>query len=63
MYKDNKSENMKRNTLPINSTKRGFPVIPKALNRHYRDPRRLNKHHIPPSQHQIKITFKENRCM
>jgi hypothetical protein len=28
MYKDNKNENMKRKTLPKNSTERGFPVIP-----------------------------------
>jgi hypothetical protein len=54
MYKDNKNEKMKRKTSPKNSTKRGFPVIPQALNRHYRDLRRLNKHKIPPNKHQTK---------
>ena len=50
-------------TLPINSTKRGFPVIPHALNRHYKDLRRLNKHQIPPNKHQTKKKFKEKGCM
>jgi hypothetical protein len=59
MYKDNKNEKMKRKTSPKNSTKRGFPVIPQVLNRHYRDLRRLSKHQIPPSKHQTKKTGKE----
>jgi hypothetical protein len=62
MYQDNKNETMKRKTLPKNSTKRGFPVIPRALNRHYRDLRRLNKHQIPPNKHQTKQTGKEKAC-
>jgi hypothetical protein len=62
MYKDNKNENMKRNTSPKNSTKRGFLVIPQALNRNYKDPRRLNKHQIPPNKHHTKKTCKEKRC-
>jgi hypothetical protein len=62
MYKEDKNEKMKRKTLPRNSTKRGFLVIPQALNRHYRDPRRLNKHQIPPNKHQTKQTGKEKRC-
>jgi hypothetical protein len=37
MYKDNKNEKMKRKTSPKYSTKRGFSIIPQALNRHYRD--------------------------
>jgi hypothetical protein len=53
---------MKRKTSPIDSTKRGFLFIPQALNRHYRDPRRLNKHQIPPNKHQTEQTGKENRC-
>jgi hypothetical protein len=32
-----KNEKMMRKTPPINSTKDRFPVIPQALNRHYRD--------------------------
>jgi hypothetical protein len=62
MYKDNKNEKMKRKTSPKNSTKRGFPVIPQALNRHYRDLRRLNKHQIPPNKHQTKKTRQGKRC-
>jgi hypothetical protein len=54
MGEDNKNEKMKRKTSPRNSTKRGFHVIPQALNRHYRDLRRLSKHQIPPSKHQTK---------
>jgi hypothetical protein len=63
MYKDNKNEKMKRKNSPKNSTKRGFLVIPQALNRHYRDLRRLNKHKIPPSKHQTKKNNKEKTCM
>jgi hypothetical protein len=62
MYKDNKIEKMKRKTSPKNSTKRGFPVIPQALNRHYRDLRRLSKHKIPPNKHQTKQKGKE-KCV
>jgi len=62
MYKDDKNENMKRKTLPKNSTKRGFPVIPQALNKHYRDLRRLNKHKFPPSKHQTKQNKNEQGC-
>jgi hypothetical protein len=61
MYKDNKNEKMKRKTLPINSTKRGFPVIPQALNRNYRDLRSLIKHQIPPNKHHTKKTGKEKK--
>jgi hypothetical protein len=60
MYKDNQNEKMMRKTPPRNSTKDRFPVIPQALNRHYRDPRRLNKHQIPPNNHQTKKTGKES---
>jgi hypothetical protein len=60
MCKDNKNENMKRKTSPRNSTKRGFPIIPQALNRHYGDPRRLNKHQLPPKKHQTRKKGKEN---
>jgi hypothetical protein len=59
MYKDNTNEKMKRKTSPKNSTKRGFSVIPRVLNRHYRDLRRLNKYQIPPRKHQTKKTGKE----
>jgi hypothetical protein len=59
MYKDNKNEKMKRKTSPKKSTKRGFPVIPHALNRHCRDLRTLNKHQIPPNKHHTKQTGKE----
>jgi hypothetical protein len=62
MYKDNKKEKMKRKTSPRNSTKRGFLVIPRELNRHYRDLRRLNKHQIPPNKHQTKKTCME-KCV
>jgi hypothetical protein len=62
MYKNNKNEKMKRKTSPKNSTKRGFHVIPQALNKHYRDLRRLSKHQIPPSKHQTKQKGKEKRC-
>jgi hypothetical protein len=59
MYKDNKNENMKRKTSLKNSTKRGFPIIPQVLNRHYKDLRRLKKHQIPPNKHQTNKTGKE----
>jgi hypothetical protein len=52
MYKDNQNENMMRKTPPRNSNKDRFLVIPQALNRHYKDPRRINKHQIPPNNHQ-----------
>jgi hypothetical protein len=39
-----------RKTLPINSTKDGFPVIPQELNRHYRDLRRLQQTSNPTQQ-------------
>jgi hypothetical protein len=54
MYQENKNENMMRKTSPKKSTKDRFPVIKQALNRHYRDPRRLDKHQIPPKNHQTK---------
>jgi hypothetical protein len=60
MYKDDKNDKMKRKTSPINSTKRGFLVIPQALNRHYRDLRRLSKHQIPPNKHQTRQKGKAN---
>jgi hypothetical protein len=63
MYMDNKNEKLKRKTSPKNSTKRGFTDIPQALNRHYRDLRRLNKYQIPPIKHQTKKTGKEEMCM
>jgi hypothetical protein len=59
MYKDNQNENMMRKTLPKNSTKDRFLVIPQELNSHYRDPRRLGKHQIPPNNHQTQQTIKE----
>jgi hypothetical protein len=55
-----KNENMKRKTSPRNSNKRGFLVIPLALNKHYRDPRRLIKHQIPPNKHQTRKNRKAN---
>jgi hypothetical protein len=60
MYKDNQNEKMMRKTLPRNSTKDRFPVISQALKRHYRDPRSLNKHQIPPKNHQTKKKGKES---
>jgi hypothetical protein len=59
MYKDNQNEKVMRKTLPKNSTPDRFLVIPQTLNSHYRDPRRLNKHQIPPSNHQTQKTRKE----
>jgi hypothetical protein len=59
MYKDNQNEKVMRKTPPKNSTPDRFPVIPQALNSHYRDPRRLNKHQIPPNNHQTQQTSKE----
>jgi hypothetical protein len=61
MYKENKNEKMKRKTLPKNLKKKGFLVIPRALNGHYRDLSMLNKHQIPPRKHQTKKTGKENK--
>jgi hypothetical protein len=55
-----KNEKMNRKTSLRNSTKRGFHIIPQALNRHYRDSIRLSKHQIPPSKHQTKKKGKEN---
>jgi hypothetical protein len=52
MYKDNQNEKVMRNTPPKNLTPNKFPVIPQTLNSHYRDPRRLRKHQIPPNNHQ-----------
>jgi hypothetical protein len=54
MYKDNQNENMMRKTPPRNSTKDRFPVTQQTLKRHYRDPRRIKKHQIPPNNHQTK---------
>jgi len=58
MYKDNQNEKMMRKTLPKNSTKDRFPVIPQTLNSHYRDPRRLNNLQNPPNNHQTQKTIK-----
>jgi hypothetical protein len=52
---------MKRKTFPINSTKRGFPGIPQALNRNYRYLRSLIKNQIPPNKHHTKKTSKEKK--
>ena len=60
MCKDNQNEKVMRKNPPKNSTKDRFYVIPQALNRHYRDLKRLNKHQIPPNNHQTKQTSKEN---
>ena len=59
MYKDDQNEKVMRKTPPKNSTPDRFPVIPQALDNHYRDPRRLNKHQIPPRNHQTQLTSKE----
>ena len=63
MYKENKNEKVTTKTPPKNSTKERFHVIPQALNSHYRDPRRLKKHQIPPNNHQTQKTSKEGCCM
>ena len=57
MYKDNQNEKVMIKNPPKNSTKYRFPVIPQALNRHYRDPRRLNKHQNLPNNHQTQQTI------
>jgi hypothetical protein len=59
MCKDNENEKVMRKTLPKNSTPNRFLVIPQALNMHYRDLRRLNKHQIPPNNHQNQKKRKE----
>jgi hypothetical protein len=50
--KDNQNEKRMKKEAPKNSTKDRFLVIPKTLNSHYRDPRRLSNHQNLPRNHQ-----------